>query len=324
MWRAVSSSSSTDTSQPRRHRGARRWGAVVVVLALLSLVLALIAPFSPIRSVQAHSAAKKQHVRVKAYYLALGDSLAFGEQPNGDYNDGYAQQWFELLQTQGSRSLTDYGCSGASTQDFIELDGCGSTPTSHDPYTVPQLDAAVNFIVAHSHQVSPVSLDIGSNNMVEAIGDAIHPNPYPPLCTVDETVADPIIANAVHDIQATILPALVQALTGPGGQRTGDLIVMNLYDPLQNVCPATVPYVEKYNQGLAEAAAAFNVPVVDVFTAFGGEGTGSPWVDYNPNLCTYTWYTVACPTQSPTDNIHPTTLGYSVIAQAFNSFVGQD
>ncbi len=69
-------------------------------------------------------------------------------------------------------------------------------------------------------------------------------------------------------------------------------------------------YVQTLNQRLAADAAQFNVPVSDVFTAFGGATTP------NPNICTDTWRCASSP------NIHATTAGYGVIAQAFISTTG--
>ena len=87
--------------------------------------------------------------------------------------------------------------------------------------------------------------------------------------------------------------------------------MMNYYDPLQNICPNTVPGTQALNQHLAADVSGFGT-IVDVFTAFGGATTP------NPNICTYTWFTLGCPNSpQPTTDIHPTDLGYSVIANTF-------
>lgn len=56
--------------------------------------------------------------------------------------------------------------------------------------------------------------------------------------------------------------------------------------------------------------AQFNVPISDVYTAFGGSTTP------NPNICTDTWM---C---NVYQNIHATTTGYGVIANTFASTTG--
>ena len=81
--------------------------------------------------------------------------------------------------------------------------------------------------------------------------------------------------------------------------------MMNYYDPFQNICPNTVPFVEEENQHLANDVSGFG-SIVDVFDAFGG--TKVP----NPHICKYTWI---C---SSFHDIHPMDKGYEVIADTFD------
>ena len=118
------------------------------------------------------------------------------------------------------------------------------------------------------------------------------------------------IAALDSRVTGTILPQLVAALTNSSGVRTGDLVMMNYYDPYQNSCPNSLAYVQELNSHLAADAAQFNVPVANVFTAFGGATTP------NPNTCNYTWM---C---SLFHDIHATDTGYGVIAGAFESRAG--
>jgi hypothetical protein len=98
---------------------------------------------------------------------------------------------------------------------------------------------------------------------------------------------------------------------------TGDLVMMNYYDPFQNICPNTVPVVQDFNTHIADDAADVaseyhvRIRVADVFTAFGGAAVP------NPKVCDYTWFCT-------TGDIHANTVGYGVIAQMFNSFVKGD
>jgi len=101
----------------------------------------------------------------------------------------------------------------------------------------------------------------------------------------------------------TILPQLKAALTVKG-KVTGDLLMMNYYDPFQNVCPNMVSYMQKMNRHLAADVAGFGI-MVDVFAAFGGAKVP------NKNICAYTWM---C---SIFTDVHPMREGYSVIAGAF-------
>src|SRR5215472_9133850 len=55
----------------------------------------------------------------KKYYLALGDSLAFGYQPNFDFSHGYADYFFSNLKTHGTTTLANMGCPGETSSTFI-------------------------------------------------------------------------------------------------------------------------------------------------------------------------------------------------------------
>lgn len=236
----------------------------------------------------------------KTYYLGLGDSLAFGYQPNFSWNNGYVQQWYSNLKLHGTKSLTNYGCNGETSATFIN-GGCPYAYLLHNSYVGSQLNAAVNFIKGHAGKVSPVSLDMGANDLLPDIDLA--------TCTVSASW-NTDLANLDARMTGTILPKLAAALAGRHGARTGDLVMMNYYDPYQNQCPNSVTYVQQLNAHLASDAAQFGVPVSDVFTAFGGAAVP------DPNTCTYTWI---C---SSYQDIHATNTGYGVIAGAFEAETG--
>jgi lysophospholipase L1-like esterase len=236
----------------------------------------------------------------KQYYLALGDSLAFGYQPNWDFSHGYPQQWYSSdLQARGE-SMTNYGCSGETSSTMVN-GGCPVGIALHNYYVGPQLAAAVNFINAHKGQVSPVSLDIGANDILPDINSS--------TCVISSTWSTDL-AKADTNLTTYILPQLTSAMKNSSGAMTGDLVMMNYYDPYQNKCPNSVSYVQQANQHLAADAAQFGVPIVDVFTAYGGATTP------NPNTCNWTW---ECSSYA---DIHATTAGYGVIANTFKQGIG--
>lgn len=272
---------------------------LLVVLAMAALVLAGAAGL--VRPPATRAAATL--VGPKAYYLALGDSLAFGYQPNWDWSHGYADQWFPMLRAKGTVSYVNYGCPGETSATFVS-GGCPYAYLRHVRYSGSQLSAAVSFLKLHPGQVSPVSLDIGANDLLGDINAS--------TCTVSTSWSSDL-KRLDTNLTQTILPQLVAALTS-GGQRTGDLVMMNYYDPYQNSCANSLTYVNQLNAHLAADAAEFSVPVADVFTAFGGATTP------NPNICTYTWM---CSNQQ---DIHASGgqsgepgNGYGVIANAFQA-----
>jgi lysophospholipase L1-like esterase len=265
--------------------GIRPIGVALAIALILALVLAMV----PGRARAAGL------VGPNYYYLGLGDSLAFGYQPDLDWSHGYVDQWYTNLKNHGSKSNVNLSCPGETSTSFIN-GGC-PTGLSHTLYFGPQLHATVSFIKAHPGQVSPVSLDIGANDILPDINTS--------TCAISSTWQTDV-AKVDANLTNTILPQLVAALT-VNGARTGDLVMMNYYDPHQNDCPNTVPYLQSFNQHLASDAARFGVPIADVFTAFGGPNVPN-WNIYND-----TWM--------PLD-IHATTTGYGVIAGAFEQVTG--
>ncbi len=275
-----------------------------------TLAISLLFAFASVNLAAAHGQGPPFHlIGANQQYLTLGDSLAFGFQPNGDYTHGYVDDLFQILQQEGVKAVANMGCGGESSITFIS-GGCPSPIPPHFQYTGPQLTAAVNFLKANPGKVSIVTLDIGSNDVLR--DTTITPSG----CVINQPQFDTDLATLDANLTGTILPAIHKALT-PKGQVTDRIVMMNYYDPLQNFCPNTVPFTQTLNQHLAADVSGFGT-IVDVFGAFGGAATP------NPNICTYTWFTLLCPTSPQTSDIHPTDLGYSVIANTFAAAIPPD
>ncbi len=268
-----------------------------LALGSIALVLLGVGFFgSTLAGMSAHVQAKTAYnwVGPKAYDLGLGDSLAFGYQENFDWSNGYVQDYYANLHWHGVTTLTNYGCNGESSTSMI-LGGCPYSYLLHDYYIVPQLKAAAAFLQAHPGQVSPVTLDIGANDVIPDIDAS--------TCTVAAKWTTDL-ATLKSNLNTVILPQLVSALT-VNGRRTGDLILMNYYNPYAKACPQDLNYILDLNSTIANAARAFNLPVADVFSAFGGKAHMAD------TICSYSWICNANP------DIHPTDLGYQVIANTF-------
>ncbi len=97
------------------------------------------------------------------YYLALGDSLAQGVQPNAAgvsvvTRDGYADQVYATLHpSRPGLKLVKLGCPSETTTSMINGGICRYQGGS-------QLAAAVTFLQAHRGRVLLVTLDIGAND----------------------------------------------------------------------------------------------------------------------------------------------------------------
>jgi lysophospholipase L1-like esterase len=261
-------------------------------LLMIFSAMTLVAAVSFAFSAPAHA---QGFVGPKKYYLALGNSLGFGYQPDLNWDDGYNDDFFSNLKSHGAQQLINMACPGETSSTFIN-GGCPYAILKKYIYFTPQLQAGVSFIKSHPGQVSPVTLDIGANDLIPDINTS--------NCTVSSSWNTDLAT--VKKNLATILSQLKSALNG-----SGDLLLMNYYDPYQNECPNSVSGVQQLNAAIASAGATYGVPVVDVFTAFGGAAVP------DPNTCSYTWICNAL-----FHDIHATDKGYSVIAGAFENLYG--
>lgn len=271
------------------------------ILAPCVLAICLVLLIAP-AALAASFAQGQKHALVgpKHYYLALGDSLAFGFQPDLNFDHGYSDYFAANLAHYGDSHYANMACPGETSTTMINGD-CPYPFLRKYPYLGSQLTAAVKFIQRHAGQVSPVTLDIGANDVLGKINTN--------NCSINVDGFNAALATVDANLTQTILPEIHNALV-VNGQVTGDFVMMNYYDPYQNICPNTVPYAEELNQHLANDASGFGVTIVDVFTAFGGATTP------NKHICSYTWM---C---SIFQDIHGTDRGYSVMATTFENGVG--
>jgi len=248
------------------------------------------------------------------YYLALGDSLARGIQPDSagelvETNQGYVDDLFAFyrLRVPGLR-LAKLGCSGETTTTMITGGSC--------PYTgVSQLADAVAFL--HTHRVGLVTLTIGGNNIDHCIG----------IGGIDQAC----ISNGLNAVAAD-LPAIVAALRAAAGPRV-PIVAMNYYDPFlalwrlglagQALANDSLQATLFFNGLLEGVYQHFGVGVADVAKAFRmTDTTLVPAVDVPVNvLATLVWtWMGAAPPVGP--DIHPNAFGYAVIAGAFVKTIG--
>jgi lysophospholipase L1-like esterase len=238
-------------------------------------------------------------------YVSLGDSLAFGYQPNlvaaGDFNPAdYVSYAEDYAAMRPHLQLANFGCPGETTATLINSSGTlqGACPwiqaglPTHTPYGgYSQLQAALAYIGAHPG-TSLISVDIGSNDLLAILGQ----------CGVDAgCIASKL--PAVLGNYAYILGALKAA--APHAQ----LVVFNLYNPLALTVPGSDQLLTQYvNPAISQLAAAFGASVADAFTAM-NHSEGSP--AETAFVCSRTWECSWTP-----GNIHPTDLGYRQMAIA--------
>ena len=160
------------TVQSFTHRTPRRWSLAVVLTlaALLAATLSIAQPSSAFAEGSHGHHAQKD-------YLALGDSVTFGDSPlvNPYDTDGFIGYPTPVARALGLR-LTNAACPGATSSYFISLAGSDwscipfrSKYPLHVNYTTSQLDFAVSFLRSH-HHMQLVTLMIGANDLFQLQG----------------------------------------------------------------------------------------------------------------------------------------------------------
>jgi len=250
------------------------------------------------------------------YYIALGDSLAGGYQPNGDtapdgmFLHGYANQLYDALKANDpTLQLQNLACGGETTSSMISGEEvhfagsrnfCGYRSWHGHLAHGSQLDDAVAFLHAHSGFVSLITIDIGGND----VGDCVF--------SLDQACLDDALATVNQNLPV-ILSALREAAPGV------TIVGMNYYNPLlvywfTNPADAETAnqMVVQFNDVLQSVYDAAGDPVADVETTF----STTDWTLVNgvplnvERICEWTW-------MCSIFDLHANTAGYSVIAAAF-------
>src|SRR3954447_2036211 len=102
------------------------------------------------------------HPRPAGYYLALGDSLAAGYQPDPTIgrDQGYVTKVYDALAHGRRWELRNLGCDGATTTTLL----AGGGGCSYDG-AASQLAAAERFLRLHPRRVDLITIDIGGNDL---------------------------------------------------------------------------------------------------------------------------------------------------------------
>ena len=239
------------------------------------------------------------------YYLALGDSIAYGIQPGkvdrglppAKFNTGYVDVVAAGLRKQKPKLVVvNYGCPGESTVTFVR-GGCPWLTEHrklHDPFRRSQLAAALAFLKAHRGQVGPITLTLAGNDIIPAFDDC----PRASFVACVKTRAPKVIACSTARL-ASIVRQLRAAAPGVPIVVTG----MWNFDP--DHLDFTTPLYGRLSAA-TKAAVAGRATFVDLVPVF--NAPGSPDAQ-RARLCSYT---LICTDDDP----HPTDIGYRAIAAA--------
>jgi lysophospholipase L1-like esterase len=265
---------------------------LVVVVALVALVF----------GTTAVSASSNENDSPGHYYLALGDSLAYGFQEakfNAEvaaghvdaatFNTGYVDDFAAKLRTVQDRiSTVNLGCPGETTASYFV--GCAWHASLglplHTTYVGSQEAAALAFLKRHRHQVGVITLDNGANDTT-------------PCLTSPDPACFP---NALAQV-ATNLNSALRELRHAAPH--AEIIVMQYYDPFALIAPTSLATTQALNNAIGTAAAANGAKVADAFTPF---NLAPP---QPATLCALTLFCTAL------HDIHASDAGYAVIAQQF-------
>ena len=268
-----------------------------VVATVLVTLTAVIGTPGPLRAAEAPKFGPP-----KAYYLALGDSFAYGFQyskwlaglPPSAFDTGYVDVFAdELRQVQPAIEVVNYACVGESTGTFIRGTCLGKTlgVALHDEFSGTQLQATLAFLSAHRGEVSPITLTLAGNDIRE-LDEACGGDPTCILNGVPPTIT--LIATNLRTILAQLRAAAPQAeiiVTGPWNSGIGTF-------------PVTDPLYMALNDAMAEAAAATRSRFADLFSTFNPQG------DIDVETITICALTLLC----AAGDIHPSDAGYRAIA----------
>jgi lysophospholipase L1-like esterase len=273
------------------------------------------------------------------YVLALGDSLASGYQPTdktslppidsstGFRDTGYSNSYAADVASTLGRTLIDLGCPGETSTSMLAtpaLVQCGALYKAAFDVT-SQIAAAKAFLAGHLNQVSIVTLDIGANDLDRCFS------------------ATSVNTSCLKSTNATVIANLSTILTSLNASLRKDdpsarLVGMNYYDPFlglaykpggshgAELAAVSVAATDAFNLELSGMFRKFGVARADVASAFHTD-SALPLAEYAgkrlptdvTDVCSWTWM---CP-QSATasQDVHPTTAGYRVIADAFDRVI---
>jgi lysophospholipase L1-like esterase len=238
-----------------------------------------------------------------AFYLALGDSLAYGIQPDkvdaglppSGFRTGYVDVFAaRLRRLKPDIRVVNYGCPGESTTTFLS-GGCpwlaSGTHRLHDAFRGTQIAAALAFLRSHRGQVSPITLNIAGAD-VQAVSDA---------CGHDFSCARARAPRATREL-ASRLGSILRRLRSAAP--SAEIIVIGLWNNDVDTPRKSDPLFRSVNKIIATVTTAAKGRFADVFPAFNPQGN---LARERARICAFTFL---C---SKGDG-HPTNAGYRAIA----------
>jgi lysophospholipase L1-like esterase len=254
------------------------------------------------------AAAPGQYQAPRKYYLALGDSLAYGYERAKDiagatektFDTGYVDDFAAAIHTlRPDVGVTNFGCPGETTSSY--LTGCAWHALAgrplHSDYNTSQEEAALAFLHSHPGQVSPITIDLGANDALNLIGS----------CGFVSSCIAQGLPGVLQTIGANL--SLTLAHLRAAAPRS-EIIVMQYYNPLYVLAPDTDVLVGQLNIVIAGAAAPYGARLANAFPVINGNPL---FLSEGLAVCGLTGMCVP----APGGDIHANDLGYALIGNQF-------
>jgi lysophospholipase L1-like esterase len=238
----------------------------------------------------------------QSYYLALGDSMTYGFQPDkanpetppSAFDTGYVDVFAARLRKLSPKiQVVNYGCPGETTVTFTR-GGCpwlGEGQKLHDAFRGSQLEAALSVLRAHPGEVSPITLALWGNDVL-------------PLSQKGKRA--PAAIASVASRLTTILRRLRAAAPD------AEIVAIGAWNPEADQLKQAQPLYSSLDAAIARAAAASRAHVANMFAVFSPPGNVRT---QRARLCALSFI---CSKGDP----HPTDAGYRAMAGAFMAASG--
>lgn len=237
----------------------------------------------------------------RAYYLSLGDSIAYGFQPTKDgkppsaFNTGFVDVFAARLQKiKPKLKVVNYGCPGETTVSYVR-GSCEWTADGrklHDPHPGSQEQAALAFLAAHPGQVSPITVVLWGNDVARETEN----------CGSDAqcTKQAPKVIAGIGSRLGAILKRLRAAAPG------AEILVLGAWNPQPETDAVSDRLHRQLNDAIGRAALSARARRANVLPVY---NPNPPGAARKRTIC---FYTFACK-----NDPHPTDAGYRAMANAF-------
>jgi lysophospholipase L1-like esterase len=246
----------------------------------------------------------------QSYYLALGDSITYGIQPDkpaavapSAYDTGYVDVVAARLRKRSPGiAVVNYGCPGESTVTF-RRGGCpwlAEGRKLHDAFRGSQLAAAVSFLRAHPGEVSPITVTLFGNDWFPVLLDR---------CKGEVACARKRAPGATASF-ASRLTSILQRLRAAAP--TAEIVVTGAWNPVPDHLAQLKAVYRSFDASIARAAAASQARVAKTLPVFNPPGSVRA---QQARLCAFSFI---CSKGDP----HPTNAGYRALANAVIAALG--